>query len=68
MQTILKPLRDRAWMKQIMHLGGGATASEQQSIRNNLESMGNIIAKGVFAADITPYYKSSTDAIEVLNF
>ena len=58
-------IEGRAWMKQVMHLGGGSTASEQKSIRNNLESMGNIIARGGFAADITPYYKSSTDAIEV---
>ncbi|MEZ4985161.1 MAG: C25 family cysteine peptidase [Saprospiraceae bacterium] len=54
----------KAWMKNILHLGGGSTASEQQSIRNNLENMAALAENGSFGAAVTGFYKTSTDPIQ----
>jgi hypothetical protein len=57
-------IEGRRWMKRIMHLGGGANAGEQLSIQNGLRSMERIIANNRFGANITSFYKTSTDAVE----
>lgn len=54
----------KAWMKNILHLGGGGTPGEQQSIRSNLESMGAQAESGTFGAQVTGFYKTSTDPIQ----
>lgn len=56
-------VKDRAWMKQILHLGGGKKVGEQQSIRSHLESMQKVIESNTFGAGATAFYKTSTDAI-----
>ncbi|MEL6970242.1 MAG: C25 family cysteine peptidase, partial [Bacteroidota bacterium] len=62
--SIPQTIADRSWTKNILHLGGGGNASEQQSIRNNLEAMANTAESGQFGADVTGIYKASTDPIE----
>ena len=62
--TSPQTIADRSWVKNVLHLGGGGNASEQQSIRNNLEFMANTVETGIFGADVTGIYKSSTDPIE----
>lgn len=57
-------LDGRSWMKNVLHLGGGGNASEQQSIKNNLESMGAEIENGRFGGRITGFYKTSLDPIQ----
>lgn len=55
---------DRSWMKKIIHLGGGADASQQNIIRNNLNAMKSI-AEGVqFGGDVTSFFKTSTNPIQ----
>lgn len=54
----------RSWMKNVLHLGGGGNASEQQSIRNSLEAMANTVESGLFGGTVTGVYKSSADPIE----
>lgn len=54
----------RAWMKNVIHLGGGSSPSEQQTIKNNLQGIGSELEKGMFGAQITSFYKTSTDPIE----
>ena len=54
----------RSWMKNVLHLGGGGNASEQQSIRNNLERMGDEIQQGRFGGRVTGFYKTSLDPIQ----
>ncbi|MCB0636950.1 MAG: hypothetical protein KDC54_10060, partial [Lewinella sp.] len=58
-------IADQAWKKDILHLGGGNTASEQQSIRTLLENMGRTLADSEFGARTTAVYKTSTDPIQV---
>lgn len=54
----------RAWMKNVIHLGGGGTAGERQSIRTNLEQMAATFEQSAFGARTSGFYKSSTDPIQ----
>lgn len=58
-------LEDRAWMKRIIHLGGGGVLSEQTIIRNHLIAMENTIENSIFGADVRPFYRTNTNAVEV---
>lgn len=55
---------ERAWMKNILHLGGGGNAGEQQTIRNNLEQMGRTLEQSGFGAKVNSFYKTSSDPIQ----
>ncbi|MEL6355422.1 MAG: C25 family cysteine peptidase, partial [Bacteroidota bacterium] len=55
---------ERDWMKQIIHLGGGTTPSEQQSIRNNLGNMEQEIEGSIFGANTSSFFKTSSEPIE----
>ncbi|MCB9294330.1 MAG: hypothetical protein H6559_14590 [Lewinellaceae bacterium] len=57
-------IADRAWMKQVVHLGGGGSPSEQASIRSILESMGRDLENNAFGASVRGFYKTSTDPIQ----
>lgn len=57
---------DRAWRKQVIHLGGGKTSGEQFSIEGNMDAMNNILSNNAFGADIYTYYKRSNDATQRL--
>jgi hypothetical protein len=57
-------IEDRAWMKRIMHLGGGGTVSEQVTIKDHLIGMENIIENNRFGGSVTSFYKTSSDPIE----
>lgn len=60
-------IEDRAWMKRVLHLGGGSGSSqgEQSLIKNYLEGMGEILKNNEFGAEVHGYYKTSTDPIQV---
>ncbi len=57
-------IEDRAWMKQILHLGGGGGGGEREVIRNHLEGMENIIENNVFGAEVTSVFKSTNDPVQ----
>lgn len=57
---------DRAWRKQVIHLGGGKTSGEQLSIEGNMDAMNNILSNNAFGADIYTYYKQSNDVTQRL--
>jgi len=57
-------IEERAWMKNIMHLGGGGNSGEQNAIRSNLERMEREIEGNLFGAQVTPFYKTNTDPIQ----
>lgn len=57
-------IADRAWMRRIIHLGGGSSATEQSSIRLNLQSMGRVAEQNRFGAEVRAFYKTSTDPLE----
>ncbi|MBI5914041.1 MAG: hypothetical protein HY842_01585, partial [Bacteroidetes bacterium] len=59
-------IADRAWMKNILHLGGGngASASEQALIRSYLENMAEISKNRKMGTSTKAFYKTSTDPIQ----
>lgn len=62
--SLPQTIEDKFWMKKVLHLGGGDPAI-QRTIRRNLEYLETIIEGGKFGADVTGFYKESTDAIQV---
>ena len=57
-------IADRLWMKNIIHLGGGGTDTEQSAIRSGLENMRNTIENNMFGGVTYSFFKTSTDVIE----
>lgn len=57
-------IEERAWMKNIMHLGGGGNSGEQNAIKSNLERMAREVEGNLFGGKVTPFYKTSTDPIQ----
>lgn len=57
-------IEGRAWMKRVMHLGGGDSPSQRRLIRNYLMDMGNVIEGSMFGADVTSYYRTNNDLVE----
>lgn len=55
---------EKAWMKRLMHLGGGKNGFEQSAIRSYLESMALEIENNSFGGNVQPFYKTSTDPIQ----
>lgn len=64
-QNLPQTIADKAWMKRIIHLGGGIANSEQSTIRNRLVAMSNIIENSQFGAEVFSFYKNSTDPIQI---
>lgn len=54
----------RAWMKELLHLGG-ARGAEAEQIRQYLNHFENIAERNRFGANVTSVYKTSTDPIQV---
>ncbi len=56
---------DRLWMKKVLHLSGGGSASEQNVIRNYLSAMEKELERNQVGASVTTYYKSAADPVQV---
>jgi len=57
-------IEERAWMKQILHLGGGGNTGERDVIRRHLEGMENIVENNIFGAEVTSVFKNSNDPVQ----
>ena len=57
-------IEDKAWMKRVIHLGGG-DVTIQNSIKNDLSYMENIIENNKFGAQVSSFYKTSSDPIQI---
>ncbi len=62
--TLAQTLEDKGWMKRIMHLGGGDPGI-QAIIQANLNSYKNVISQEQFGGDVTSFFKTSTDPIQI---
>lgn len=63
-ESLPQTIADRAWTKQVLHLGGGSNGGEQSTIRFYLESMADEIEKNTFGGSVKAFYKNSTDVIQ----
>ena len=57
-------VEDRMWMKNVIHMGGGSTDSEQAAIRTGLQNMENTLENNMFGAVTHTFLKTSSDVIE----
>jgi len=57
-------IEERAWMKQILHLGGGGNTGERDVIRRHLEGMENIVENNVFGGEVTSVFKKNNDPVQ----
>ncbi len=55
---------DRLWRKEVVHLGGGASTGEQQTIHSALDQMEDNLREGSIGANVTSFYKTSSDPIQ----
>jgi hypothetical protein len=63
--TLPQSIEDRAWMKNVLHLGGGFPGFETTTIRSILEQMAALVENVQFGGRVFPFYKTSTDPIQV---
>ena len=57
-------IEEKAWMKRVIHLGGG-DVTIQNSIKNDLLYMEGIIENNKFGAEVFSFYKTSSDPIQI---
>ena len=56
-------IESKAWMKNVIHIGGGREAQEQDDFKTVLNSLGNKIEDSDFGAKVYFFHKESTDII-----
>lgn len=57
---------EKAWMKRILHMGGGEGSGQQQQFKNYLESYERVIEDTLFGGNTYSFYKTSTDPIQIV--
>jgi len=55
----------RAWMKHVIHLGGGSGPGEQALIKSNLSAMEDVIENNQFGGEVSSFFKSSSDPVQI---
>lgn len=63
-ENLPQTFSDRAWQKRVLHLSGG-DPTIQASIAGYLGDMEEIIENNEFGADVTTFYKTSTDPVQI---
>ncbi|MFN3917270.1 MAG: C25 family cysteine peptidase [Flavobacteriales bacterium] len=58
----------KEWQKNVIHFGGGSSASEQQLFAQYLNNFGNIIEDTLFGGNVNTFLKTSSDPISVVDF
>ncbi len=58
------PAEDRLWRKQVIHLGGGGSVTEQNDIRNKLLNLESVLENSDYGASVVSFYKTSPDPIQ----
>lgn len=53
------------WMKNILHFSGGSNLDEQIRFSNYLNSYKYIVEDTIFGGNVTTFYKTSTDPIQI---
>mgnify|MGYP000007499683 CR=1 FL=1 len=55
------------WIKNIMHLGGGANADEKLSIKTYLSQMESIIRSPMYGGNVRTFYKDNAAEVQIAN-
>lgn len=54
-----------AWMKNIIHFGGGSTITQQTTFQNYLNSYKIIIEAPLFAGNVTSFFRTGSEPIQI---
>lgn len=57
-------LEDKAWMKRVLHLGGGDNAQDQSIFQYYLNNYKPIIEDSSYGGKVTSFFKTSSDPIQ----
>lgn len=67
-QATQSPLiKDKAWMKNVMHVIGASDEALDTVLSQNMNSYKNIISDTLYGADVFTFHKSTVDAVSQLN-
>ncbi len=56
-------LESKSWIKNVIHIGGGKDAGEQDEFKGELNSLGEYLASSAFGAHVSFFQKQSTDIL-----
>jgi hypothetical protein len=63
-QSTSQTIADKAWMKNIVHISGGADSLETASFKGHLDSYKQIAEDTLFGAHVESFAKSSTGPVQ----
>ena len=67
-QAFQSPLiKDKAWMKNVIHIVGAADEATTSIIAPDMESYRTIIVDSLYGANVTTFIKTSSDAVEQIS-
>ncbi len=58
-------IEDRAWMKRVVHLGGGDPFI-QETIKDNFNNYSGVVENDHFGADVSSFFKSNDAPVEII--
>lgn len=64
-KNLPQTLADRAWMKRVLHMGGGNDLVEQNDFKAYLKALEVEIENSKFGAEVKDFYKTSSDPLQV---
>lgn len=62
----VQTVSNKGWMKNVMHLAGGANALDQVVFQGYLNKYKSILSDTLFGANVYSFFKTSTDPIEYI--
>ncbi|MEO6168409.1 MAG: C25 family cysteine peptidase [Chitinophagales bacterium] len=65
-QNPFQTIANKGWMKNVMHLAGGANAQDQLTFQGFLNKYKSIVTDTVFGGNVYSFFKTSTDPIEYI--
>lgn len=65
-QNPIQTVANKGWMKNAMHLAGGANALDQVVFQGYLNKYKSILSDTLFGANVYSFFKTSTDPIEYI--
>lgn len=63
-QSTSQTIADKAWMKNILHIAGGADSTETASFKDHLNKYKSIAEDTLFGAHVETFAKSSTGSVQ----
>lgn len=66
-EEALRNPKSNAWLKNIMHLGGGTAIGEKQQIKGYLTRMEEVIEKPMYGANVLTFYKENDAQTQIAN-